>query len=83
LSRECLSAFNNDILTRLIQSYVFHDRSNVCYIGTLNPGHRHRTATKSTVEFARNLRFCLRRINKQRRKREKLSQMNSNDDNIL
>ncbi len=62
---------------------MFHDRSNVCYIGTLNPGHRHRIATKSTLEFARNLRFCLKRINKQRRKREKLSQINSNNDDTF
>ncbi|CAF0796021.1 unnamed protein product [Rotaria sordida] len=78
------AAFNNDILTRLIQPYVFHDQSNICYIGTLNPGHRHRIATKSTIEFARNLRFCLKRINKQRRKRENLSRMNTNNnDNIF
>jgi hypothetical protein len=73
-------AFNNDILTRLIKPYVFHERSNICYIGTLNPGHRHRIATKSTLEFARNLRFCLKRINKQRRRRKKLSRMNSSND---
>ncbi len=53
---------------------MFHDRSNIYYIGTLNPGHRHRIATKSTLEFARNLRFCLKRINKQRRQRKKVSQ---------
>ncbi|CAF2521088.1 unnamed protein product [Rotaria sp. Silwood2] len=75
------AAFNNDILTRLIEPYVFHDQSNICYIGTLNPGHRHRIATKSTIEFARNLRICLKRINKQRRKREKLSRMNTNNNN--
>lgn len=64
-------AFNHDLLTRLIQPYIFHDRSKVCYIGTLNPGHRHRMATKSTIDFARNLRYCLRKINKQRRRRKK------------
>ncbi|CAF3498030.1 unnamed protein product [Rotaria sp. Silwood1] len=73
------AAFNNDILTRLIEPYVFHDQSNICYIGTLNPGHRHRIATKSTIEFARNLRFCLKRINKQRRKRKELSRINTNN----
>jgi rRNA maturation protein Rpf1 len=56
----------------------------VCYIGTLNPGHRHRTATKSTLEFARNLRFCLKRINRQRRKKKaKLSQLINTDNDEL
>lgn len=56
---------------------MFHNRSNICYIGTLNPGHRHRMATKSTIEFARNLRFCLKRINKQRQQRKKFSRANT------
>ncbi|CAF0715974.1 unnamed protein product [Adineta steineri] len=73
------TAFNNDILTRLIQPYIFHERSNIYYIGTINPGHRHRIATKSTLEFARNLRFCLKRINKRRQKQAKLSHIISND----
>lgn len=62
---------------------MFHKQSNVCYIGTINPGHRHRTATKSTIEFARNLRFCLKRIHKKRRKQQKLSHMNSYNDDIF
>lgn len=78
----CL-AFNNDVLTRLIQPYVFHDRSSICYIGTLNPGHRHRTATKSTIEFARNLRFCLKRINKQRQRRKQSSSTSKNTDDTF
>ena len=65
-------AFNNDILTRLIQPYVFDHRANICYIGTLNPGHRHRIATKSTLEFARNLRFCCKYLEKKRRRRQVL-----------
>ncbi|UJR28800.1 hypothetical protein I4U23_010025 [Adineta vaga] len=80
------AAFNNDILTRLIQPYVFNEPSNVCYIGTLNPGHRHRIATKSTLEFARNLRFCLKHIHRQRRKHKKLFQIknfNDDDDNEI
>ena len=76
-------AFNNDILTRLIQPYIIHERSHMIYIGTLNPGHRHRTATKSTLDFARNLRYCLRRINRPRRKRQEIPPVNSlpSDDN--
>jgi hypothetical protein len=61
---------------------VFHDQSNICYIGTLNPGHRHRIATKSTLEFARNLRFCLKRIDKQRRQGKKLSRINSHNNKL-
>ena len=67
---EYFLAFNNDILTRLMQPYVFDQRSNICYIGTLNPGHRHRIATKSTLEFTRNLRFCFKRLEKKRRQRK-------------
>ncbi|CAF1937936.1 unnamed protein product [Rotaria magnacalcarata] len=79
------AAFNNDVLTRLIEPYVFDDQSNICYVGTLNPGHRHRTATKYTIEFARNLRFCLKRINKQRRQQKKIVRENiiNHDDDLF
>ncbi|CAF4250565.1 unnamed protein product [Rotaria socialis] len=79
------AAFNNDVLTRLIEPYVFDDQSNICYVGTLNPGHRHRTATKYTIDFARNLRFCLKRINKQRRQQKKIirENINNHDDDLF
>ncbi|CAF0934072.1 unnamed protein product [Adineta ricciae] len=75
------AAFNNDILTRLIHPYVFDAQSHICYVGALNPGHRHRMATKSTLEFARNLRFCLKRTHCQRHKHEKLSHVKNSNDN--